>query len=290
MLVALALLPPPMALGASTQMLRTTGVFRTPTAQMMVGFNSAGTFEPMVAGPPPAQQARTALKTELLGAAAACQRGFGATRADRERIESIFQKLEAVRPTLIATSGIEGGDAFAGENAPPLAGCWRLIYTTASDVLSLDASPVAGVGAVYQLIEPPSQTELGGTPVTNIIDLYPRAQTLLPAGVMSSALRLRVMTSAVARSADRVGLTFYAAKAEPRALLGVDVSSLLPAIGGPIPRLPGEVGTRPDTSPSPSFFDVSYVDEDLLCIRQNSPGGVFAAVRVDAAELEGSGL
>ena len=252
---------------------------------------SAAAFEPLVAAPP-AQQERAALKTSLLTAAAACQRGFGATKKDRERIGTILEKLAAVSPTPIATSGIDGADVGTEPltSTAPLAGCWRLVYTTASDVLSLDASPVAGVGAVYQLIEPETATELGGSSVTNIIDLYPRPQTLLPPGTLASALRLRVMTSAVARSADRVGLTFYAARAEPRALLGFDVSALLPALGGPLPRLPGNIGTRPDTLSSPSFFDVTYVDDELLCIRQNSPGGVFAAVRVDAAELEESAL
>jgi hypothetical protein len=201
----------------------------------------------VVAGPPPAQTRRAELKSELLLAAAACNRGFGATRADRERIASLFSDLKQLSPTPIATAGIEGGDEAGG--TCPLSGCWRLIYTTASDVLSLDASPAAGVGAVYQLIEPPHA-------VTNIIDLYPRIATLLPVGTLTSALRLRVMTRAAARSASRVGLTFFAARAEPRALFGVDVSSLLPPVGGPLPRLPGAIGTDPATSTSPSFFDV----------------------------------
>lgn len=231
-------------------------------------------------GPPVAQATREQLKAELIAAAAACNRGFGATRADRERIDTLFRALEPLSPTAVATAGFEGG---ADDGGAPLAGLWRLIYTTANDVLSLDVSPIAGVGAVYQLFEPPSD-------VTNIIDLYPRLETLLPVGTLRSATRLRVMTSARARSETRVGLTFYAAKAEQRALLGVDVSKVFPALGGPIPRLPGSVGTDPATDTSPSYFDVCYVDEGLLLIRQNSPGGVFAAVRVDAAELEGSAL
>lgn len=226
---------------------------------------------------------RAALKRELIRNAAGCNRGFGATRADRERLASLFDELEGLAPTSSPTAGIVGGadPAGVGLEAPPLAGCWRLVYTTATDVLSLDASPVAGVGAIYQLIEAPDA-------VTNIIDLYPRAEALLPVGKMSSKLRLRVMTRAAARSASRVGLTFYAVRAEPRALLGVDVSSLLPALGSALPRLPGAIGTDPATDRSPSFFDVVYVDDELLLIRQNSPGGVFAAVRVDASELDSS--
>lgn len=238
---------------------------------------SAEAEEPQVAGPPPAQARRATLKAELLRLAAACNRGFGATRADRERMATLFSALEGLSPTPEATTGISSGAI----GPAPLDGCWRLVYTTASDVLSLDASPVAGVGPIYQLIEAPGD-------VTNIIDLYPRFETLLPRGSFTSALRLRVLTRAAARSATRVGLTFYAAKAEPRALLGNDVSAFLPPLGGPLPRLPGAIGTDPATSTSPSFFEVVYLDEQMLLIRQNSPGGVFAAVRVDAAELDAS--
>ena len=232
-----------------------------------------------MAGPPPAQARRAELKAELLLAAAACNRGFGATKADRARVAKLFDALEGLSPTPDATAGITGGTP--GSSAP-LVGCWRLVYTTANDVLSLDASPVAGVGPVYQLIERPND-------VTNIIDLYPRFETLLPIGSFTSATRLRVMTRAAARSASRVGLTFYEARAEQRALLGQDVG-FLPTLGGPLPQLPGAIGTDPATTTSPSFFDVVYLDEQMLLIRQNSPGGVFAAVRVDAAELDASPL
>ena len=211
--------------------------------------------EEEVAGPPPAQSIRMEKKAALIAAAAACNRGFGATRSDRERIAGLFDALEKLSPVACPSAGLENGEAAT---VAPLAGCWRLIYTTANDVLSLDASPVAGVGAVYQLIEPPLA-------VTNIIDVYPRPAALLPVGTLTSALRLRVMTRSIARSATRVGLTFFAARAEPRALLGFDVSSLLPAFGGPIPRLPGGIGTDPDAETSPSFFDVVYV---ATCLTQ----------------------
>ena len=41
-----------------------------------------------------------------------------------------------------------------------------------------------------------------------------------------------------------------------------------------------------DAESNPAFFDVEYLDEELLVIRQGSPGGVFAAVAVD--ELAGA--
>ena len=69
---------------------------------------------------------------------------------------------------------------------------------------------------------------------------------------------------------------------EARSLLGMDVSSLLPPLSAPLLRLPGTGGA--DSDGSPAFFDVLYLDSELLCIRQNEPGGVFAAVRVDDEE------
>ena len=91
----------------------------------------------LVAGPPPSQGRRLELKAELLRAAAACNRGFGATRSDRERITGLFASLSELSPTASPTCGFEGGeDSLA---APALGGCWRLVYTSATDVLSLDA-------------------------------------------------------------------------------------------------------------------------------------------------------
>ena len=65
--------------------------------------------DPLVAGPPPAQARRAELKAELLLAAAACNRGFGATKADRARVAKLFDALEGLSPTPDATAGITGG-------------------------------------------------------------------------------------------------------------------------------------------------------------------------------------
>jgi len=35
---------------------------------------------------------------------------------------------------------------------------------------------------------------------------------------------------------------------------------------------------------APGYFDVEYLDEELLIIRQQVPGGVFALVKVDSCE------
>lgn len=86
-------------------------------------------------------QKSSALKRELLQLAASYDRGFGATPRAREEASDIIQQLAAINPTKDAARGIDGnwedGDA-------PLKGAWRMIWTTALDVVSLAASPIAG--------------------------------------------------------------------------------------------------------------------------------------------------
>lgn len=235
---------------------------------------------------------RGELTAELLRACAAAGRGFGASTDDRARVDALIAELEPMSPCETPTAGLDGGldggrwmgrgydhrydteeDSMLGDGfVAPLAGRWRLVYTSASDVLSLDASPVAGVGAIFQEIAPPSS-------VTNVITLYPRLAALLPPGTLDTKTRLRVGTRARARDAKRVGLTFENVGVEPRSLLGLSLSAL-PPLSLPLPRLPGTGGA--DSESSSAYFDVSYLDDTLLIIRQNEPGGVFVSLRDDA--------
>jgi len=122
------------------------------------------------------QLERGSVKQRLLRLFAACNRGFGATPADRRLADSLIQTLCKLRPSGDLTAGIsvEGSEAAhyaedgawmgrgydlrtddagiedAAKERMPLAGVWRLVYTDAPDVLSLDANPIAGVGPIYQ--------------------------------------------------------------------------------------------------------------------------------------------
>ena len=62
-----------------------------------------------------------------------------------------------------------------------LASCPRLIYTSASDVSTLGANPVASLGVIYQ-----DAREL--PVIVNVIDLTPRVLQNLPPGDAASAL------------------------------------------------------------------------------------------------------
>ena len=66
---------------------------------------------------------------------AVCDRGYGASTSERDQIEELVRRLASACPTPTPAAGLEGSGDMA------LRGAWRLIYTSAIDVLSLAAIP-----------------------------------------------------------------------------------------------------------------------------------------------------
>jgi hypothetical protein len=223
-----------------------------------------------------------ALKSKLFAACAAADRGFAASPADRQEIEALLDELSPLSPTDEPTRGLAEGAADA-----PLRKCWRLVYTSASDVSTLAANPLASLGGIYQ-----DAREL--PVVVNVIDSFPRLLANLPpdaASKLATTTRLRVQTRARPRSATRVGLSFERVGAEQLAILGQAVPDWLPKPKVDLPQLGLDVQRRifnvgddedpRDAASNPAFFDVQFLDDELLVIKQGSPGGMFAAVAVD---------
>ena len=223
-----------------------------------------------------------ALKSKLFAACAAADRGFAASPADRQEIEALLDELSPLSPTDEPTRGLAEGAADA-----PLRKCWRLVYTSASDVSTLAANPLASLGGIYQ-----DAREL--PVVVNVIDSFPRLLANLPpdaASKLATTTRLRVQTRARPRSATRVGLSFERVGAEQLAILGQEVPDWLPKPKVDLPQLGLDVQRRifnvgddedpRDAASNPAFFDVQFLDDELLVIKQGSPGGMFAAVAVD---------
>ena len=223
-----------------------------------------------------------ALKSKLFAACAAADRGFAASPADRAEIEALLDELSPLSPIDEPTRGLAEGAADA-----PLRKCWRLVYTSASDVSTLAANPLASLGGIYQ-----DAREL--PVVVNVIDSFPRLLANLPpdaASRLATTTRLRVQTRARPRSATRVGLSFERVGAEQLAILGQEVPDWLPRPAVDLPQLGLDVQRRifnvgddedpRDAASNPAFFDVMYLDDELLVIKQGSPGGMFAAVAVD---------
>ncbi len=152
--------------------------------------------------------------------------------------------------------------------------------------------------AIYQDIRNP--------PVAiNIIDFIPRAQALLPPSVFPpSLLRAKVSTRASSRfgMSNRVGLSFEGLELQPIELLGRRVDGLPPLsvdftwpggllreLAALVPGLGDALGSgggagKAAKADAPGYFDVEYLDDELLIIRQQAPGGVFALVKVDSCD------
>ena len=89
-------------------------------------------------------------------------------------------------------------------------------------------------------------------------------------------------TRAVRRSPTRAGLSFLKVGGRALTLLG---APLPPALAPPPLDLPFPFGRGAPADAAAeaggAFFDVLFVDEEVLVIRQGAPGGCFVSVRVD---------
>jgi PAP_fibrillin len=253
---------------------------------------------------PPQQRLR--YQHELIQLGASYDRGFGATFSAREKVHAVIRQLEQLNMEQQAASTILFSErrrdrrlvtAPTTNYSATLIGNWRMIWTTALDVLSLQASPFFITGAIYQVFESHAETNM----VTNIIDFIPRIQTLAPSIIPNTLIRAKVQTraclpmsrrnggggggigknqpvSTIDDEPNRVGLIFESVSIQPVQVFGWD-SNTLPPMTLDLPKLPGV-----STTSSPGYFDVTYLDDDFLIIRQNAPGGLFCFIRTKSID------
>jgi hypothetical protein len=210
------------------------------------------------------------LKRELFQLGASYDRGYGASSSAREKALSVIERLEQYNTEMNASRGIEGGmDGIDMNISSPLAGSWRMVWTTARDVLILEASPLFKTGSIYQVFDPPI--------VTNVIDFLPRIQSLLP--LPSSVVRATVQTRANLRQgkSNRVGLVFESVQVAPMQIFGMAID-VFPPLGFDLPKLPGT-----DEADGPGFFDVTYLDDELPSFEQ-SVAQEYSPAKVDSIE------
>jgi hypothetical protein len=212
------------------------------------------------------------LKRDIITLAAAYDRGFGATASVRDKMDRLILNLSRYLDfedvAIFSDESTDGTPPLS-----PLNGTWQLIYTNAFDVLSL-ASPLNTVSAVYQ------ELNLRKGTAVNIIDLIPRIPTSFFSSMPNFLTRLKVKIKAYRRGPTRVGLTFES----------VEVQPLKDMIQLPFTPIKFDLPTKYLTDilsssyDSPGYFDVRYVDEDMLIIQQNAPGGYFVSVKVSSAD------
>ena len=177
-LTAASALAPPSTKHTSTPSTKRAGILstgrfvvvRSSSYDVEGGAESSAPYD--IEEPPAAAAAPTkdvaALKSKLFAACAAADRGFAASPADRDEIEVLLDELSPLSPTDEPTRGLAEGAADA-----PLRKCWRLVYTSASDVSTLAANPLASLGGIYQ-----DAREL--PVVVNVIDSFPRCVSASP--------------------------------------------------------------------------------------------------------------
>lgn len=226
------------------------------------------------------RQLRNDLKQKLFAQCATCDRGFGAVAADRDEINRIVQQLRKVSPIQDPTRNIYPKTTSPLDDTP-IEGAWKMVYTSSQDVLSLAANPLAIVQGIHQILYRDGSS-------VNVIDLAPRAQALLPQGLVGdgSVLRLKVFTKVFARDNSRLGLSFRRVEFKPLTLFSQPVNKLLPPVSTVIPTAAlfgprngaDEIGLLYEKN-TPNYCDVLYLDGDTLVVQQASPGGLFVCVR-----------
>lgn len=223
---------------------------------------------------------RIKIKSKLYSISASCDRGFASSREDRKMVNLLVEKLQEMNPTANAAQNLYPNNNLNSSVTVevPIEGVWKLVYTSAFDVLSLSANPFFIIQGIYQVIKQDGSS-------VNVIDIAPRIQSLLPSAVsFDSSVRLKVYTTASAREVNnRVGLTFRKVEVKPMSLLGMSLS--LPSLIANLPQAT-LFGSNIDNKgilgkEGPGYFDVLYLDDDCLVIKQNSPGGIFISIKSD---------
>jgi len=131
--------------------------------------------------PPLETAARTAtaeeIKRQFLVAAAGANRGLAAAGDQRRELLELVGELEALQ-----------ADGAAPNDDPALLGEWRLLFTSAFDVLSLGAIPLVSVGQIFQNVY--DREGAGLLTVENVVELSPAADPILRAVAGGSTLQL----------------------------------------------------------------------------------------------------
>lgn len=178
------------------------------------------------------------IKAELLTATNGTDRGFAASKEARTNILSLVAQLESQDMALSLP-----------DDPAPLVGTWRLIFTSALDVLSLGLLPLSRVGNIYQNVETSDKdNELA---IYNIVELNPKFAPVLNAfdSIGETVTRITVTATGTLQTGSRLDLKFVRSALQGVSILGFDLSSL--------PKL--EV---PVNSPV-GYVDTTFIDDTM---------------------------
>lgn len=185
------------------------------------------------------------IKQQLLTTLAPLNRGFNCKSSDRLKVKRLVRELNELNPTAEPTAAFRPGGSLDGK--------WRLIYSDAPDIITLDSGPLADVGFIGQEISTERQT------ITNIIQ-YSAPTTL---GLPDDLTEQKVVLSGKISSSERISLNLCGLLVTPTKVFGQEVPGWL--------RFGGVFGD--DLSllrPYFGHFDIWYLDDEIRIIRTNS--------------------
>ncbi|MEG4988132.1 PAP/fibrillin family protein [Microcoleus sp. BR0-C5] len=181
-------------------------------------------------------------KSALLEIIAGKNRGLLATPSDKQAILSAIAQLEDYNPT---SRPVEAAELLNGD--------WRLLYTSSSDLLNLDAFPLVKLGSIYQSIRAKESK------IYNIAELYG-----LPylEGIVSVAARFQPT------SERRVQVKFERSIVGLSRLIGYESpGKFIDEIESGKKFAAVDFGL--DTREQQGWLDITYLDKDLRIGRGN---------------------
>jgi hypothetical protein len=224
------------------------------------------------------------LKAELLAACRPLEMGTSATSRDRERIRSLLDRLVAAGDGVADPASIFYSDAERAEcdpTEPSIAGRWKLVYTDAPDVLSLNYNPLASLSSIGQTCDAGAKT------IANVIEWKPPGMLeKLPFSQLPVKLPYDPLAE---RIEQRVVLKAAASRTAPRRVdlfvEGLDVVPLrvFGRAGMPLELRGPLSGQLPFGS-----FDLLYMDRDLRIVKTVQGGHYAVNVRADGDGLGSS--
>jgi hypothetical protein len=215
------------------------------------------------------------LKSELLRSVAEQNRGLASTSSSRKETLELVRALEREQAQGSSPSTTIAAPCNLGwaEQASKVSGDWKLLFTTALDVLLLGWSVLPftpQVGSIYQNIRVALSADAMEFTLENVVQFAAPASFLLAQfGIEDSDATLRVLARGQCDRSrpQRLYLRFERARLEPNRFLGRRIDETLPPLQLPLR------GT------AVGWTELTFLDEDLRIIR-TAVNDVFVLWRV----------
>lgn len=183
------------------------------------------------------------LKCDFYAAISTINRGLAASPAARKQVMELIKQLERQNPT-----------ENPSDTPELLTGRWRLIFTTALDVLSLGLlAPIALVSQVYQNVYETDDRQWDYD-LENIVQLEPAIAPVTNAFFGRTMAQVTVKAKGLRSSANRMDITFVESQFRPESFVGFDIPTRLPKLKVGLGRPVG-------------FIETTFLDTDLRVAR-----------------------